>query len=137
MKLTDLSISDNMRVMAGFISREDFDVGKPEVTTPYRDVYFEKLKKIHGRDSEILHIEVNTNIITITLENPPVDWSKVPVDTKVLVRDYETSLWTRRYFSGYINGEYYVFRDGKTSWNATNGQASYTYCKLWEEGKDE
>lgn len=47
-----------------------------------------------------------------------VDWSKVPVDTPVLVRDYETDKWNPRYFAG-INedGNIIAFDSGATSWS--------------------
>lgn len=32
---------------------------------------------------------------------PQVDWSRVPVDTPILVRDSESSEWKRRYFAKY------------------------------------
>lgn len=47
-----------------------------------------------------------------------VDWSKVIVDTPVLVRDYETDKWNPRYFAG-INedGNVIAFDSGATSWS--------------------
>ena len=34
-------------------------------------------------------------------EEPEVDWSKVEVDTPILVRDFEGSDWFRRHFAKY------------------------------------
>ena len=34
---------------------------------------------------------------------PPVDWSKVAVDTPILVRDSEEESWRKRYFAKYEN----------------------------------
>lgn len=34
---------------------------------------------------------------------PTVDWSKVPVDTKILVRDSEDGRWEKRHFARYKN----------------------------------
>lgn len=47
-----------------------------------------------------------------------VDWSKVPVDTPILVRDYEDDEWIKRYFAG-INedGNVIAFDSGATSWS--------------------
>lgn len=47
-----------------------------------------------------------------------VDWSKVPIDTPVLVREYETDKWIPRYFAG-INedGNVIAFDSGATSWS--------------------
>lgn len=48
---------------------------------------------------------------------PPVDWTKVPVDTPILVRDCECGNWNRRYFAKYENGILYAWADGATSWS--------------------
>lgn len=47
-----------------------------------------------------------------------VDWSEVPIDTPVLVREYETDKWIPRYFAG-INedGNVIAFDSGATSWS--------------------
>lgn len=61
-----------------------------------------------------------------------VDWSKVPVDTMVLVRDGEDQPWCRRYFARYENDRVYVFAYGKNSWS-DNGDMDTTpwkYVKL-------
>lgn len=48
---------------------------------------------------------------------PPVDWSKVAVDTPILVRDREKEAWRRRYFAKYENGIVYAWYEGTTSWS--------------------
>lgn len=52
-------------------------------------------------------------------EEPNIDWSKVPVDTKVLVRDSNAFSWERRYFAKYEDGKVYTWACGATSWSAT------------------
>ena len=47
-----------------------------------------------------------------------VDWSKVAVDTPILVRDREGSVWRKRYFAKYDNGIVYAWAEGATSWSA-------------------
>lgn len=49
---------------------------------------------------------------------PPVDWSKVAVDTPILVRDSVGGMWVRRYFAKYENGIVYAWENGATSWSA-------------------
>ena len=49
---------------------------------------------------------------------PPVDWSKVAVDTPILVRDSEEEAWIKRYFAKYYNGIVYAWGGGTTSWSA-------------------
>lgn len=65
----------------------------------------------------------------------PVDWSKVPVDTPILVK-FE-NLWLRRYFAEYKDGCVYTWRNGSTSWSADGRSGTpYRTAKLAEsEGK--
>lgn len=49
---------------------------------------------------------------------PPVDWSKVAVDTPILVRDTEKEEWRKRYFAKYEDGKVYAYCNGATSWSA-------------------
>lgn len=49
---------------------------------------------------------------------PQVDWSRVPVDTPILVRHSESCVWDRRYFAKYKNGLVYAWKQGTTSWSA-------------------
>ena len=51
---------------------------------------------------------------------PPVDWSKVAVDTPILVRDSEEESWRKRHFAKYENGKVYTWLGGSTSWSADN-----------------
>lgn len=49
---------------------------------------------------------------------PEVDWSQVPVNMKILVRDDEYQTWLKRYFAKYDNGVVYAWADGSTLWSA-------------------
>lgn len=65
---------------------------------------------------------------------PPVDWSKVPVDTPVLVtdrKDAAESEWEKRYFAKYENGMVYTWANGATSWSGEI-VSSWMYAKLAE-----
>lgn len=69
---------------------------------------------------------------------PPFDWSKVPVDTPILVRNSEKNSWNNRYFAKYENNRVYAWCGGATSWSAENNYASTTdwgYGKLAEESE--
>lgn len=68
---------------------------------------------------------------------PPVDWSKVPVDTPILVRDREDQEWKRRYFSVFRNGAVYAWKNGRTSWSAYIREdfEPWEYAKLAEDGE--
>lgn len=62
---------------------------------------------------------------------PSVDWSKVPVDTPILVRDIESDEWERRYFAKYEDNTVYAWEDGATSWSAV-GVCDWEYAKIAE-----
>ena len=49
---------------------------------------------------------------------PPVDWSKVAVDTPILVKDREKEAWRKRHFAKYENGIVFAWGNGLTSWSA-------------------
>lgn len=59
---------------------------------------------------------------------PPVDWSKVAVDTPILIRDSSFSEWVKRYFAKYENGIVYAWSNGATSWSGDR-------CTPWELAK--
>ncbi len=62
-----------------------------------------------------------------------VDWSKVQVDTKILVSD-DGKIWCRRYFAKYEGGRVYAFMDGATSFTGSSETLlGWDYAKLYEE----
>ena len=61
-----------------------------------------------------------------------IDWNKVEVDTKVLVRDRPYNEWLKRHFAKYEDGKVYVFNDGRTSWSS-RAITHWEETKLWEE----
>lgn len=66
-------------------------------------------------------------------KEPEVDWSKVKVDTPIMVRNKEEEEWQKRHFSGFKNGKVYAWHDGLTSWSAIGGcERSWKYAKLAE-----
>ncbi len=70
-------------------------------------------------------------------KEPEIDWSKVPVDTPVLVRNDKNDLWIRRYFCKYCNlandYKFEVFSEGRTSWSSKGDSYCYPYCKFARE----
>ena len=66
-----------------------------------------------------------------------VDWSKVAVDTPILVRESEGDNWERRYFTKAQNGEVFAWDSGATSWSVNNDKYCFTawkYAKLADKG---
>mgnify|MGYP000864178588 FL=1 len=60
-----------------------------------------------------------------------VDWSKVAVDTPILVRN-NGCVWTKRYFAEYKNGKVRTYHNGATSWSSDGRMGSWDYAKLAE-----
>lgn len=66
-------------------------------------------------------------------EEPEVDWSKIAVDTPILVRDFETSNWLKSYFAKFESGKVYAWCGGRTSWNSNDKTDGWRYAKLAEQ----
>lgn len=68
---------------------------------------------------------------------PLVDWSKVPVDTKILVRDSEDGRWEKRHFARYESNIVFAWNRGCTSYSVDgyDDAAGWKYAKLAEEGE--
>lgn len=62
-----------------------------------------------------------------------VDWSKVEVDTPILVSE-DAKGWNKRYFAKFTNGIVYAWMGGATSWTADNEYDvnPWKYAKLAE-----
>nr|DAF51871.1 MAG TPA: hypothetical protein [Podoviridae sp. ctf5T2] len=73
-------------------------------------------------------------VFSIEEELGIVDWSKVKVDTPILVRDFENMKWAKRHFAFFKNGKVYTWDGGVTSWTCVNPNCvmSWKYAKLAE-----
>ena len=69
-------------------------------------------------------------------EEPEVDWSKVEIDTPILVRDFEGSDWFRRHFAKYENGTVYAWDGGDTSWSGGDVMTDWKHAKLAESEEE-
>lgn len=71
---------------------------------------------------------------------PEVDWSNVPVDTLVQVRDRDDEEWELKYFKGIDNEDpanrFMAWIDGATSKTAYGDYEKWTYCELVEDEDD-
>lgn len=70
-------------------------------------------------------------------EECKIDWSKVPVDTPILVKGNELEKWRHRYFAKYENGKVFTWGTGVTSWSAENSDfiTDWKYARLYEDNK--
>lgn len=77
-------------------------------------------------------------------EVPPTDWTNVPVDTLVRVRDNESDEWVLRYFDSFeeesfrsmAGHNYRVFADGATSVTGRDYVEHWKYCELAEDAAE-
>lgn len=83
---------------------------------------------------------VDDKPLDITKELGIFDWTKVPKDTKVLVRDEIGDIKKKRYFSHYEPDTTYPFKvycDGTTSWSGANETIGFRYCELFNEEEEQ
>ena len=69
-------------------------------------------------------------------KEPEVDWSKVEVDTPILVKDYGEEEWKKRHFAKYEDGVIYSWIGGGTSWTAKGQVLEWKYAKLAESEEE-
>lgn len=94
----------------------------------------------HNKDYCILNCRVCRESIIEWLEleykEPEVDWSKVKVDTPILVSNDGVS-WKERHFAKYEGGKVFCFCGGATSWSNGGFDAILCeYAKLAEEREE-
>ena len=65
-------------------------------------------------------------------EELEVDWSKVPIDTKIYVKESIYDMWLKKYFAKYENGKIYAWDDGRTSCTTVH-VTPWRYGKLAED----
>lgn len=68
-------------------------------------------------------------------EEPETDWSKVEVDTPILVRDGEDGKWIRRHFATHDGKFVYAWSGGRTSWSEDH-TTGWKFAKLAESEKE-
>ena len=63
-----------------------------------------------------------------------IDWSKVAVDTPILVSDIDGRGWNKRYFAFFKDGKVYSWVSGATSWSADGDSdvLKWEFAKLAE-----
>ena len=68
-------------------------------------------------------------------EEPETDWSKVEVDTPILVRDGEDEEWNKQHFAECDGKVVCAWRGGKTSWTE-DCVMGWKYAKLAESEEE-
>ncbi len=93
------------------------------------------LFKARGANTLVFDRKGIENILKPYKEETEIDWSKVAVDTPILVKDFENDIWLKRYFAKYKNGTIYAWSFGCTSW-ATYTMTAWKFAKLAEESDE-
>lgn len=60
-----------------------------------------------------------------------VDWSKIPIDTPILVKDDCDDKWEKAYFAGYEDEMICAWNNGRTSFSARNEYDTF----IWDRAK--
>lgn len=97
----------------------------------YIDFYDIDLK--HNTESKLDIMKVFDEDNNTIWEREEVDWSKVPIGTKVLVSDNENN-WYEHLFIDYRNNEEFKFKAVDIKSRQIH---NWKYCKLAEEPKEE
>lgn len=73
-------------------------------------------------------------VLNIAEELGIVDWSKVAVDTPILVKQHEQDKWEKRHFAYFKDGRVCAWLCGATSWSADYGDdiTNWNFAKLAE-----
>ena len=89
--------------------------------------------ELYRKGAPITDIYFSSQLIRMEFEEV-VDWSWVPVDTKVLVSD-DGKEWNRRHFAKYEDGKVYCFDSGATSFSTDiiSDVVDWKYAKLYQE----
>ena len=109
---------------------------KPSMFDDVDEVRISSCKKyigITGVMAALPKLSAN-EVFDIAEELGIVDWSKVKVDTPVLVKEHEQDNWEKRYFAYFKDGRVYAWLCGTTSWSTNNDEdvMSWNYAKLAE-----
>ena len=102
--------------------------------TDFVQPYILKQNGCGGMDCDQCHM-IQMMWLMKEYEEPKVDWSKVKVDTPILVKDHEDREWLKRYFAKYEDGYVYAWGNGCTSWTADKMYA-WNYTKLAESEEE-
>lgn len=116
---------------------------KSDIGTEWCELFAKpKVLKSLGRTCEYMSCGLCSALTMLWLledyKEPEVDWSKVEVDTPILVRTVEGADWVKRSFAKYEGGMVYVWNNGKTSWTALDNECvtPWNYAKLAESEEE-
>ena len=119
-------------------NKDNFDCGICDFVQKHVFPYFGDIHNVEYKCNAELDCDICGIMFSFWLdEEYEVDWSKVPVDTLVRVRNDENGEWLLRYFcewNEYTNTghKYSTFPEGRTSKTATYYVENWRFCDLVE-----
>ena len=92
-------------------------------------LFGEKLQLIDNYDRTIEFITYLEDIVNGDFEEV-IDWENIPLDTPIMVRDFDSESWMMRYFAFYKFGKVYCWFD-----NYTSNDDNCSGAKCWQQAK--
>ena len=92
-------------------------------------LFGEKLQLSNNCDETIESIMYLEDIVNGDFEEV-IDWENIPIDTPIIVRDFDSESWMMRHFAFYKFGKVYCWFDSYTS-NSNNCRGA----KCWQQAK--
>lgn len=121
------------------VDRKNLEAIEAEIRADERQAVLDEVINLFNemRPSLATHISDFGDKLEQMNEQKPVDWSKVRVDTKIFVKDFENSCWYERHFAKFENGKVYSWKNGTTSFTAPDDKyiTAWDFAKLAEEGE--
>ena len=92
-------------------------------------LFGEKLQLSNNCDETIETIMCLEDIVNGDFKEV-IDWENIPIDTPIIVRDFDSESWMMRHFAFYKFGKVYCWFDSYTS-NSNNCSGA----KCWQQAK--
>lgn len=114
-----------------------YELGYKFAEISYYNIYFWKNKEKSAHlfvpriNVNCTCFEVSDQMINIEEYLGIVDWSKVAVDTPILVKDDYDDKWEKAYFAKYEDEMIYAWNNGRTSFSARYKDDTF----IWDRAK--
>ena len=92
-------------------------------------LFGEKLQLIDNYDRTIEFITYLEDIVNGDFEEV-TDWENIPLDTPIIVRDFDSESWVMKHFAFYKFGKVYCWLDSYTS-----NDSDCSGAKCWQQAK--
>lgn len=119
-----------------FVDGRYFGVNKPPIKYDVKDKLYRATKYKVGLIADLLPDFNEPNYLDIGKYLGIVDWSKIQVDTPIVVKN-GIGVELNRHFKKFDNGEIHYFSNGRTSWSGMTADKTAPNNVRLAGGKDE